>query len=195
MSLAYLGEMGIVFNLAYIELKKARYLDYIKSHINHTKKQIEIITTGDYLSAHEMARLNVKLEEMLDKSKAKRKEAWVEYANGKDDANHPDFFSGTVYDFFEEEKDKRIAECLVVATSLAMLAMTLISNLDSLAYINSVHATWNVLFSVVFVSNLAPLVFIILGRMMKAKACACTTSILNKYTEITENAINKAVQP
>jgi ABC-type multidrug transport system fused ATPase/permease subunit len=192
MSLAYMGEMGIVFNLAYIELKKTRYLEVIKDHIEKNKRVMNPIKLDDDVERFQlMNRLKAQLDEMLDSSKMKRKLAWVRY-KGEEDVVHYDFLSGEVIDWFEREVDKVWSQFMVVVSSLCILIMTMIVGIEALKQYET-QLIWYVLFAALLVTNIVPLIFVLLGRLLKKRARQCTESIQSRFTKISSSAIESAL--
>ena len=57
----------------------------------------------------------------------------------------------------------------------------------------SIDAWWG-MFIALMIVNLAPVIFVILGRRMKLVAIICSDSIKAEYTKISGNAISKITQ-
>jgi hypothetical protein len=193
MSLAYMGEMGIVFNLAYIELEKTRYFDAIRNQIERSKKIINPIEFVHDIEKYQlMSKLQAQLDEMLDPSKMKRKLAWVRY-KGEDDVQHFDFLSGTVVDWYEREIDKIWSQVMVMVSSVCVLIMTVIAGPNTFHSYDT-PLTWYLLFWLLLIANLIPLLFVVLGRMLKVRAQQCTDSIQSRFTKISSSAIESALR-
>lgn len=191
MSLAYLGELGVVFNLAYIELKKTRYIEQIKQHLIETKKTIEVVDASD-----EMFNLNNQIGDMLSKDSKARKMAWLEHKNNGD-GNHHDIFAGYIFNFFDLERDKGISQFLLIVSAFLIPVLTVFNYYEWNVIVlgkDYILDAWWTFFWLLVLTNFLPGLFVYLGREMKETAMKCTNSIKSEYTKIGQKMINSAIQ-
>lgn len=196
LSLAYMGELGVVFNLAYIELKKTRYLEFIRENIKNTTAKFTAPTIQDDAVVKQQQLILNKLRDMLSPNKRIRKQAWTHYKKGVvEDVEHFDFIAGWVYDFFDKEWDKLIAQFMLTASGIAVLAMTILGYSTSLSTLVNPDSIWRFLFYILFVTNIFPVLCILVGRRMRSRAKKCTDSFEEVMTDSfatgIESIINK----
>ncbi|MEQ1663713.1 MAG: hypothetical protein ABL877_13555 [Thiobacillus sp.] len=195
MSLAYLGELGVVFNLAYIELKKTRYIEQIKQHLAETKKVIEVVEASNEQQM-EMFSLNHQIDDMLSKDNKARKKAWLEHKNNGDGTHH-DIFAGYVFNFFDIEKDKDISQFLLCVAAFSIPVLTIFNYYDwnVITFANYGHLdAWWTFFWLFVLTNLIPGLFVYTGRGMKETAMKCTESVKMEYTKIGQKMISNAIE-
>lgn len=196
LSLAYMGELGVVFNLAYLELKKTRYLEFIRENIKNTASKFTAPTLQDDAVVKQQQLILNKLRDMLSPNKRIRKEAWTHYKKGVvEDVEHFDFIAGWIYDFFDKEWDKFIAQMMLAASGAAVLAITVLGYSTSLSTFFDPNSTWRLFFGILLAANLFPVICIITGRRMRNRAKKCTDSFEEVMTDSfatgIESIINK----
>lgn len=162
MSLAYIIEMGGVFNLAYLELNKARYLEGPRREIEALKKRIDAEDEGPLEARIWMegkTRILDKLDALTSGRRMDRQDSWktTNYENRK----HYDRTAGQIYEFFEKEKDKSLAQHFLVLIAVMLPIITILDHAKFDAFRNAhldativcviglaawmAHVTWDVL--------------------------------------------------
>jgi hypothetical protein len=139
MSLAYLAETAIVFNLAYLELKKTRYIENVRKRIADEKNDVEraadsrtkqsggsppaigqsppdaaVAETVAFTKADEEFKKS--LDDMLSADAETRCRSWF-------DGNHKDWLSKNGYEIFESGADKRVTQRTLTLSTLLLVAL------------------------------------------------------------------------
>jgi hypothetical protein len=150
MTLAYMIEMAAVFNLAYLELNKARYVEGPKKLIDELRKRIEReeegpVSTADWFKAK--TELLDKLDALTSHHRLKRQAGWQTKsgANGNEKLRHYDRMACEVYEFFDNEKDKSLAQHYLIVTAALLPIITIFDH-------QGLHQLENTYFTVACIS-------------------------------------------
>jgi hypothetical protein len=129
MTLAYMAEMAIVFNVAYFELNDSRYIKAPKSEAEALQKEIAASDPGpNEATGWVVATTNIidRLEKLFSETVGARQKAW--YAKDKNGENpHKDWWAGKVFALYEKGWDRELCQEALI---LSGLALTLITILD-----------------------------------------------------------------
>ncbi|MGP1717369.1 MAG: hypothetical protein ACTS9Y_09330 [Methylophilus sp.] len=179
-SLAYLGELGVASNLAYITLNKSIYFEYIRKNIRLTLLKFQAFPRQDSKAMQQQVRILQHLIGMLSSHSAQRKNAWVRYKLVKNTTDsHATYFTftaGKLYDFFETESDTLISQYMLITAGIFIL-LTLMMGFKLVPHgFDHYAAIWYWIFAVLLITNLYPLICILLWRWMRSSAKSCTDS-------------------
>lgn len=185
-SLAYLGELAVASNLAYIALNKSVYFDYIRKNIRLTLIKFQTSPRQDDQALQQQTHILQHLTDMLSSRSAQRKGAWVRYTLKKNKTDsHLTYFTftaGKLYDFFETESDKLVSQYMLITAGIFIL-LTMIIGLKLIPHIFDKGETmWYWFFAVLLITNLYPLICIFLWRWMRSSAKQCTASFEDVLT-------------
>lgn len=184
LELAYLGEIAIVFNLAYHELRADRYFERLATTIKELKSKLE--------PAQDIAREHTDLFHQLDNidspQSSRRRKAWT-----LDDHDRPLFtwlLAGPTFGAFNSGKDKKYC---MWALGIVTAIMILITTLDHLHVAPDTDilgvSCWWFLASLLVASLLYPVITIWFGRAMRKHIELVADTIENRFRQINRPAI------
>ena len=129
LSLAYLAELAVVVNLAYLELKSLRY-------VQNAKATVKSVITGFEGDEDQKTTIPIKsmpiltqAKNLFSEDKSDRESAWyTEHTNG--DKTQFKKCAAWLYWPFVRDSDRTLATVLVVASSLIIFMMTLLTRIE-----------------------------------------------------------------
>lgn len=130
MTLAYMIEMAAVFNLAYLELNKGRYLEKPREAIEALKIRIKSEPVGPVspeVWVKRKTEILDRLDEITSQDRTKRQVSWVTRSGAEETLKlkHYDKLACEVYEFFDKEKDKSLAQHFLILISVLLPAITI----------------------------------------------------------------------
>lgn len=132
MTLAYMGEMAMVFNLAYLELNKGRYIAGPKKTIDELRITIEasfpVVDENDWIRGK--TKIVDRLQDLVADKPTERQHSWYVTTNhrGENKINHSDWLACDGYDLFEKERDKGLCQNSLILSALLLIAITVLDN-------------------------------------------------------------------
>lgn len=176
MALAYLGELAVAVNLAYVALEKTRYLQIAEKRITKNKDQFDIPTTVPDPIKKELLAISDRVEKLFSDVRRERQRAW-NHIDGNDSTHH-DFLAGKVFDFFEKEYDKSISEKALLFAGAGIVGMTVMPHLNiDFPYM------WEAGLFLFMVAIIVPLAFIAAGRRMTKILILCAESARKEFSD------------
>ena len=195
-TLAPLGELAVIFNFAYSELKNTRYVSKIDEKIRILKSQAQSIDVfSDPGLRSQAVAIMDRVDEMISDGKVKRKKAWLS-RSGKDDATHNDFYAGGFYEFFWSGKDKIISTIAYIGAVFFVASAVAIGHFSGESdrvFWCSANSWWDTLFVFFVILNIVPLIFVILGRRMVFVATRCIDYATEEYKEVSDKQMNETI--
>ncbi len=169
MTLAYLGEMGLILNIGYVALDRGRYVEKARNRILSFKLKIkDPPTPKSDKSKQELARLLLQFEDLFHPDRTRRQAAWHVKRGGN--LKHFNKTCGAIYDFFYEGRDKTLAELAGLLAGITLVAMTLLDHTDCCDQLVESAKLWWVIFGLAILSNLIPTALVVAGRRLKQTA-------------------------
>lgn len=171
LELAYMGEISIVFNLAYAELKSQRYFEKGKSTVQEIRSKTEF---DQYIHVNNNEWYS-RLKNIDSIDPAERSHAWrIKGESGIKTA----ILARFVYPFFSGQEDRHVAFWFSFITSFVLVVSTMF---DHLHYVS--ESLWWGTFLVLFVSVCYPPIAIFLGRRVQARLEWVVNEIQQQFDE------------
>lgn len=162
LELAYLGEISIVFNLAYAELKSERYFQKAQKIISELRAKLEY---NEYIH-RDLSDLFSRLANIDSKLAGKRRNAWSNGEEGLRKSLIIWFFADCCYGFLDNQHDKRVAMWAVFITSMILIFATIN---DHFHWVPSDGYSWFLCFFLLMICLVYPPLVILAGRGMRSQ--------------------------
>lgn len=196
LGLAYAGEISIVFNLAYFELRNGRYLKKAKDTIN--------ILNDKFGSEIEIERQNSelynKVKSLLAQTPQERFNAWscLKEDGGIKRGIGIFVLVYAIYPFFEKGWDRSLAMCACSVSTALLIAFTCIDYVHSkIFFVHENHPNpiwWGIGLSILFLCLCYPPIIVYLGRVMMDKSNRVADHLLNQLKAIEKPEVIKSIQ-
>ncbi len=186
LSLAYVAELSVVFNLAYAELKKDRYLK--KSEVEIERIMLQVLS--DKNSATESpsfpksAAIYTQVSNLGSEDRLQRSGAWkIEKANNNGGKPKNIYFrrASFFYAIFKRQTDKLVSYLSIGITALIIVLCTLLDHTSGVLPTSSIEVCWWMCYIFLTLSLVLPLFFIYSGRDMSSKLETIIDAISNTF--------------
>lgn len=192
MSLAYMAELGVVVNLAYLELKSLRYLGDAKKYIEETTQSLqgESVKNGNH-NQHIFIDLHKQVRELFSDDKTQRDAAWYVVSSGVE-KKYFKGCSGIFYERFYKERDRVWSTRYLCAATLVIVLMTLITQIASEGWVGSTEGVilWWSFFATLFLSIAVPACYIMMGRRLNKVSRRIMDDIRERKNQIAKETFN-----
>lgn len=194
LGLAYIGELSVVFNLAYSELRDRRYVKYAEAKVQVLNDKLgdnQLINKKD-------SNLYAHLEGLTNREDAhKRRTAWSCCdPSGVGSALASWFLSDLVFPFFSFRRDRNWALIFCAVASVMIIAATLLDhfwNLQGILSEGEYTSLWCSFLTVLLGSLLYPVITVFLGRKMMKRLDLVSNHLISEFGKIVGPAVQTAI--
>lgn len=184
LNLAYMAELAVVVNLAYLELKSLRYIQKAKDSVSEVLHKLnDVRKNGDaVVGLEQFMDLHSQAKNLFnDDDKELRRGAWYLVNADATRMWHPKC-AVTLYAAFQNGKDKAITTSLLAVSVLTILIITILSRLPSFDITHPVadNALWWSLFIILFLAIAVPTCLVLMGRHLSLVASKISQDIENR---------------
>lgn len=198
LSLAYLAEISIVFNLAYTELKKGRYHKESEKDISRILLQVDNGQHAVGANFRELAEIFIQAQNLNSSSILERLAAWYE-ARTNNPSNRKKYYrySAFAYPIYRKSLDLSISYCIIAITTLIVMICTYFDHIGMTPHdeLYNGHISWKTFYFVLTCSILSPVFFIYTGRKMSRDLARIATYINDTFNQLTTNIILGTLTP
>lgn len=197
LSLAYIAELAVVFNLAYAELEKDRYLKRSNEKIDKIRTQIDNSNHEAIVSSNlqRFASLINQVKNLQSEDVTQRCAAW-HITITKNKVDQPKYFGwhARFYSFFAKQKDKTLAYVFIVATVVIVFLSTIFSYKEDIIT-DYYCVTWISFFSLLTISLVYPIFIIHVGRSMQQNLALIVEEVNQSFEASVTKLIDDVLNP
>jgi hypothetical protein len=196
MNLAYMAELAVVVNLAYLELKSLRYVADARIAIKDEVAQgleFKPVNGNGHESSQLFAELILQVANLFSDTCEKRRSAW--YVREAEKENYFSFVSDWCYPIFMKKADRKISTLLLMVACMIIVAMTLLSRVASEEFNASWPGCfiWWLFFGLLSLAMLMPVVFVAAGRRIKNCLALITLNLKERKADYASETLNQAL--
>jgi ABC-type multidrug transport system fused ATPase/permease subunit len=211
LNLAYMAELAVVVNLAYLELKSLRYVQKAKEKVSEVLQKLnDTKINGNPLGVlDQFMELYKQAKDLFnDQDSEERRNAWYVIVSSGSDKIKVRYTTCAVriYEIFKHDRDKVAATILLFLSVLTIVIITILSksaiSADSHQFF-SIQLWWW-LFLVLLLAILLPTILVLIGRHLGKIAGQISEDIENRkdklaleivYTNLNATTLRQAATP
>lgn len=191
LNLAYMAELAVVVNLAYLELKSLRYVQKAKEKVsevlqklNDTKKNGNPLGVLDqFMELYKQAK-----DLFNDQDSEDRRNAWYVFTGSGSDKTRVRYTicAARIYEIFKYDRDKVAATILLFLSVVIIVVITILSKLGVSAESHQLlfMQLWWWLFWVLLLAIVLPTILVLTGRHLGKVAGKISEDIENRKDEL-----------
>ncbi len=198
LNLAYMAELAVVVNLAYLELKSLRYIQKAKDSVSEVLHKLnDVRKNGDaVVGRDQFMELHSQAKNLFnDDDKELRRSAWYLVNADASKMWHPKC-AVMLYAAFQNGKDKTITTSLLAVSVLTILVITILSRLPSfdLTYPVADSILWWSLFVTLFLAIAVPTCLVLMGRHLSLVASKISQDIENRKDNLAISIVDSKIE-